>query len=150
MKEFNLGRVKGDALKFEDLTAAQKEALRGPQGAQGIQGVKGDKGDQGAVQYMFNNSPRERIDICRYKVEASPSGSYWSGNTFTYQLPSYFDITKEWFFKIYPADAYSHKVLTDKLSTRMVEYDKTARKIKLEFKDKDFLRFGIVVECMEI
>lgn len=150
MKEFNLGRVKGDALRFEDLTAEQKASLRGPQGAQGVQGPKGDKGDQGAVQCLFNNSPRDKMIICRYKVEALPSAANWSGNTFTYQLPSYFDTTKDWFFKIYPTDAYSHGVLSDKLLTRMVEYDKAKRLIKLSFKDKDFIRFGILIDCMEI
>lgn len=34
-------------MTFEDLTAEQKESLRGPQGIQGIQGIQGEKGDKG-------------------------------------------------------------------------------------------------------
>lgn len=47
MKEFNLGRVKGDPLTFNDLTAAQKEELRGPQGERGPQGPAGPQGPTG-------------------------------------------------------------------------------------------------------
>ncbi len=39
---------KGDAFKYEDFTAAQLEALRGPQGIPGERGLKGDKGDTGS------------------------------------------------------------------------------------------------------
>ena len=38
---------KGDAFTYEDFTADQLEALRGPQGIQGPQGLQGERGEQG-------------------------------------------------------------------------------------------------------
>lgn len=40
---------KGESFTYEDFTAEQLEALRGPEGKQGQPGPKGDKGDTGAT-----------------------------------------------------------------------------------------------------
>ena len=56
--------IRGEAFKYEDFTAEQLEALRGPRGFQGVkgdtgsQGIQGPKGDKGDSTYAIKDTIR--------------------------------------------------------------------------------------------
>lgn len=65
--------AKGDAFTYEDFTAEQLEALRGPQGIQGIQGEPGADGKDGVDGQDYILTEEDKNEIANLVLAAIPS-----------------------------------------------------------------------------